>query len=73
MSVESSWKLPGGLDEITSYGHKENLKNWGVNAYDLLAILVLLILTLGAAAYIQSMIMSCLENAGSIGVGLASP
>ena len=73
MSVESSWKLSGGLDEITSFGNKENLKNWGVNADDLLAILVLLILTLGAAAYIQSMIMSCLENAGSIGVGLTSP
>jgi hypothetical protein len=73
MSVESSWKLSGGLDECTSFAHKENLENWGVNADDLLAILVLLILTLGAAAYVQSMIMSCLENAGSIGVGLTSP
>jgi len=72
MSVESSWKLSGGLDEITSFSHKENM-DWGVNADDLLAILVLLILTLGAAAYMQSMIMSCLEYEGSIGVGLTSP
>jgi hypothetical protein len=73
MSVESSWKLSGSLDETTSFAHRENLRNWGVNADDLLAILVLLILTLGAAAYIQSMIMSSLENAGSIGVGLTFP
>jgi hypothetical protein len=72
MSVESSWKLSGSLDEMTSFAHKENL-DWGVNADDLLAILVLLILTLVAAAYVQSMIMSCLENAGSIGLGLTSP
>ena len=72
MSVESSWKLSGSLDEIT-FAHRENLRNWGVNADDLLAILVLSVLTLGAAAYIQSMIMICLENAGSIGVGLTSP
>ena len=73
MSVESSWKLSGSLDETTSFAHKENLKNWRVNADDLLAILVLSVLTQGAAAYIQSMIMICLENAGSIGVGLTSP
>jgi hypothetical protein len=73
MSVESSWKLSGDLDEITSLDYKENQKNWRVKADEFLAILVLLILTLGAAAYIQSMIMSCLENAGSIGVGLTSP
>ncbi|VVB65221.1 Uncharacterised protein [uncultured archaeon] len=72
MSVESSRKLSGSLDEIT-FAHRENLKNWRVNADDLLAILVLSVLTLGAAAYIQSMIMSCLENAGSISVGLTSP
>jgi hypothetical protein len=73
MSVESSWKLSGSLDEIASFAHRESLRNWRVNADDLLAILVLSVLTLGAAAYIQSMIMICLENAGSIGVGLTSP
>jgi hypothetical protein len=73
MSVESSWKLSGDLDEITSLDYKENQKNWRVKADEFLAILVLLILTLGAAAYVQSMVMSCLENAGSIGVVLTSP
>ena len=73
MSVESLRKLSSSMDEATSFAHRENLKNWRVNADDLLAILVLSILTLGAAAYIQSMIMSCLENAGSIGVGLTNP
>ena len=73
MSVESSRKLSGSLGEITSFAHNENLKNWRVNTDDLLAILVLSILALGAAAYIQSMIMSCLETAGSISLGLTSP
>jgi hypothetical protein len=69
MSVESSWKLSGSLDDITPLAHKENLKNWGVNADDLLVMLVLLILTLGAAAYIQYMIMSCLEMLGPSAYG----
>ncbi len=73
MSVEVSRKLSGNLNEVTPLAHKENLKNWGVKADDLLAILVLLIITLGAAAYVQSMIRSCLENAGYIITGLTSP
>jgi hypothetical protein len=47
--------------------------NWGLRADDLLAILALLILTLAATAYIQSMIKSGLENAESIRTVLTLP
>jgi len=47
--------------------------NWGLRADDLLAILALLILTLAATAYIQSMIKSGLENAESIRAVLTLP
>jgi hypothetical protein len=41
--------------------------NWGLKAEDLLAVLILLILTLAVAAYLQFIIISGLNNADEIG------
>jgi len=40
--------------------------NWGIKLEDLLAVLILLIMTLGIAAYLQFIITSGLNNAAYI-------
>ncbi len=46
--------------------HERMQMNWGIQREDLLAILVLLALTLGIAAYLQFIITSVLNNAEDI-------
>lgn len=52
---------------------KEMQINWGLKPEDLLAILILLIVTLGITTYFQYIITSGLENAEYISIWLASP
>ncbi|RQW78238.1 MAG: hypothetical protein EHM14_12530 [Methanothrix sp.] len=73
MSIENSRKPLVNLEGFIPPAQKENLRNWGLRADDLLAILALLVLTLGATAYVQWMITSCLENAESISAVLTFP
>jgi len=73
MSIKTSMNLLDDLDDFAPPVRKRNLMNWGLRADDLLAILALLILTLTATAYIQSMIKSGLENAESIRAVLTLP
>ncbi len=53
--------------EAPQQTRKEMNMNWGLKAEDLLAVLILLILTLAIAAYLQFIIMSGLNNADEIG------
>jgi hypothetical protein len=73
MSIETSMNLLDNQEDFTPRVQKGNLMNWGLRVDDLLAILALLILTLAATAYIQSMIRSCLENAESFRAVLNLP
>jgi hypothetical protein len=57
-------KMPVGAPQQTQ---KEMHMNWGLKAEDLLAVLILLILTLAVAAYLQFIIISGLNNADEIG------
>ncbi len=52
---------------------KEKQMNWGIKLEDFLSILVLLIVTLGIAAYLQYIITNGLENAEYISKCLISP
>ncbi|MDD1748483.1 MAG: hypothetical protein LUO89_01270 [Methanothrix sp.] len=52
---------------------KEKQMNWGIKLEDLLSILVLLIMTLGIATYLQYIISNGLENAEYISKWLVSP
>ena len=53
--------------EALKQTRKEMDINWGLKAEDLLAVLILLILTLAVAAYLQFIIISGLNNADEIG------
>lgn len=52
---------------------KEKQMNWSIKLEDFLSILVLLIVTLGIAAYLQYIITNGLENAEYISKCLVSP
>ncbi|MFZ2470755.1 MAG: hypothetical protein WAW52_02310 [Methanothrix sp.] len=58
--------------EAPQMTQKEMQMNWGIKSEDLLSILVLLILTLVIAAYLQYIITSGLKNAEDITSWLSS-
>ncbi|HNX39771.1 MAG TPA: hypothetical protein PKK11_04245 [Methanothrix sp.] len=53
-------------DGVPQQVHRERQMNWGIKLEDLLAVLILLIMTLGIAAYLQFIITSGLNNAAYI-------
>ena len=52
---------------------KEMPRNLGIKVEDIVAFFILLILTLGATAYLQYLIANALENADYINTWFVSP
>jgi hypothetical protein len=61
------------IAEATQQIQRERQMGWGIGREDLLAFLVLLLVTLGAAAYFQHLFVSGLENVEYISSWLARP
>ena len=61
------------IAEATQQIQREKQMVWGIGREDLLAFLVLLLVTLGAAAYFQHLFASGLENVEYISSWFARP
>jgi hypothetical protein len=61
------------IAEATQQIQRERQMGWGIGREDILAFLVLLLVTLGAAAYFQHLFSSGLENMEYINSWFARP